>query len=61
MEEKENEECPFFPPQLLFSLTVAPLAAAANDCTDVGIGRANAASALGSLFSNTTEDDGEGI
>ena len=51
----------FFPPQLLFSLTMAPLAAATNHCTDVDIRRAIAASALGSLFSNTTEDDGEGI
>ena len=51
----------FFPPQLLFSLTVASLAAATNHCTDVDIRRAIAASALGSLFSKSTEDDGERI
>ena len=51
----------FFPPQLLFSLTVAPLAAATNHCTDVDIRRATAASALGSLFSKSTEDDSEPV
>ena len=37
----------FFPPQLLFSLTVAPLAAATNHCTDVDIRRANCGLRIG--------------